>query len=137
MYPRDRIGDISHVPDFVSRLCFDRRHHGGGARNGYFELLMWPGLLAEKVGNPPIARTKQVMSTRGRSWITSHFKGSRWVDEKQEWVGMVRIYQPLVPVLPAGGLKADLIIFFTLGDVTRELHFRGTLHWTRRWSLRR
>ena len=61
MYPRDRIGCISHVPDFVSHLCFDHRHHGGGARNGYFELLMWPRLLAEKVGNLPISGMRKIM----------------------------------------------------------------------------
>ncbi len=50
---------------------------------------------------------------------------------------MVCLYQLLVPVPLAKGMRADLIVLFNVGEITRELHFRGTLHWTRRWPLKR
>ena len=52
----DRIADIAHVPDLVSRLCCDHRGHAAGAGSGSFEKLMLRCLLVETVGNPPNAQ---------------------------------------------------------------------------------
>ena len=58
---RNRLADIAHLPDLVSRLCCDHRGRTAGARSGSFEKPMLRRLLVETVGNTPNAQRKQMV----------------------------------------------------------------------------